>query len=542
MTRFQNAFDYIDQYAEQLMQAMHIPGLAIAVTDREHTLRLSTYGLADIAGQIPVTPDTLFEIGSLGKPFTCMALLQLQDEGILDLHAPITQYLPWFEVQSEYPPMTAHHLMNHTSGLVYGTGLAPHGLYEVWALRQTQARAAPGTSFLYSNVGYKTLGVLLEALTGKPLHEVIRARVLEPLGMTHSYSAMTHETRQKAAVGYCGLYDDRPEHPSHDLVPAVWGEYGTGDGCQVSTAGDMAIYLRLLLNRGEGLHARLISQASFDLMTLRDKVIEEEEYGYGLGLYPVDGRRFIRHGGGNGGYRSAIALDIEAGLGVVLLMNLAGDTYPIVAAAIHLLTILLAAQRQETLPPVPPAPDRRAIANAADYAGVYRAGNRLLRLTAEAGKLLLTLLWTPHDQVVVLERFADDRFYVRHPDFELFLLEFGRHEGEVVEVFHGPDWYIHDRYSGPLQFTYPEAWEVYPGHYRARNPDASNFRVVRRKGGLVALFPTGEAEPLVPLGDGVFRIASNALSTDTLHFDAVAGGRALVAAYAGCPYYRTFTP
>jgi CubicO group peptidase (beta-lactamase class C family) len=130
-------------------------------------------------------------------------------------------------------------------------------------------------------------------------------------------------------------------------------------------------------------------------------VTEEEEYGYGLGLYPVDGRKFIRHGGGNAGYRSAIALDLEAGLGVVFLMNLAGDTYPIVAAAIHLLTILLAVQRQETLPPVPPAPDRSAIANAADYAGVYRAGNRLLRLTAEAEKLVLTLLWTHHDQVLM---------------------------------------------------------------------------------------------------------------------------------------------
>jgi CubicO group peptidase (beta-lactamase class C family) len=542
LTQSQQLFDDIDQCTEQLMHDAKIPGLVIAVTDRQQTLGISTYGLADIAAQIPISPETLFEIGSLGKPFTSIALLQLRDQGVLDLHAPVAQYLPWFEVQSEYPPITAHHLMNHTAGIVRGTDVSPHGLYEVWALRKTKARAAPGDSFLYSNVGYKVLGILLETLTGQSFQEVIRSRVLEPLGMRHSYPAMTHETRKKTAIGYCGLYDDRPEHPTHERVPAIWSEYGTGDGCQVSTAGDMTIYLRMLLNRGKGVHGPILSQASFDLMSLRGKRIEKEAYGYGLGLYSVGGRTLIRHGGGNAGYRSAIALDPEAGLGVVFLMNLAGNTYPIVEAAIRLLTRLLAAPRQQALAPVLPALERSDMDNAADYAGVYRAGDRFLRLTAESGKLLLSLL-SPHgDQVIALERFAEDQFYVRHPDYDLFLLEFGRQQGKVVEAFHGPDWYVNDHYTGPLQFTYPEAWMAYTGHYRAHNPDASNFRVVLRKGALVALFPTGEAESLTSLDDGWFRIDSDELSTHTLHFDAVASGPALLAEYAGCPYYRAFTP
>ena len=134
-----------------------------------------------------------------------MALLQLRDEGKVDLHAPVTQYLPWFHVQSAYPPITVHHLLNHTAGIVCGTDFVPHGLYESWALRETKINAPPGTYFWYSNVGYKTLGFLLEKLTGQSYRDVIRCRVLEPLGMTQTYPAITLHTRQRTAIGYRGF-------------------------------------------------------------------------------------------------------------------------------------------------------------------------------------------------------------------------------------------------------------------------------------------------------------------------------------------------
>ena len=82
----------------------------------------------------------MFEIGSIGKSFTNVALMQLRDEGRLDLQAPVSRYLPWFEVQSEYGPITTHHLMTHTSGLVSGNDIGTHGLYEAWALRDSAGR------------------------------------------------------------------------------------------------------------------------------------------------------------------------------------------------------------------------------------------------------------------------------------------------------------------------------------------------------------------------------------------------------------------
>lgn len=539
LTGLQMAFDYIDLFAARLMQAANIPGLAIALTDREHLLRVSSYGFADVAARRPVTPDTVFEIGSIGKSFTSLVLLQLRDEGKLDLHRPVTQYLPWLHVRSDYPPITVHHLMNQTAGIIRGTELAPHGLYEAWALRKTKASVPPGTYWHYSSLGYKLLGFLLEALTGRSYRDIIQSRVLDPLGMSQTHPVITFETRRRAAIGYCDLYDDRPEHLSHKLVPAIWSEFGTGDGCQVSTAADMAMYLRMLLNRGRGPQGRLVSQESFGLMAPRGDPTGEQQYGYALVAYPFNGHVYIGHEGVTAGYLSHIAVDMEAGLGVAFLTNRSGEANATVPAAMHALTVLRAVYHHGQRPPaLPAATDPSVVPNAADYAGVYRAGDRSLQFTAEARRLLLTY----GGKGIALEQRGEDCFYVGHPDLELFLLEFKRSSGQVVEVLHGSQWYIHDRYAGVRHFDYPAAWISYHGHYRSGAAALSNFRVVLRKGALVLILPSGAAESLEPLGDNLFRIGEDPRSPETLRFETVVGGRALRAEYSGCPYYRTFTP
>ena len=228
MTSLESAFQAIDLYAEHRIRAVNMPGLALAVTDREKLLRLATFGYADLAAAKPIQPGTMFEIGSIGKSFTNVALLQLRDEGRLDLHAPVSTYLPWFEVPSDYGPITTHHLMTHTAGLPSGTDIGPHGLYEAWALRELRTGTPPGEYFRYSNVGYKTLGFLLGELDGRSYSESIQTRVLEPLGMRDSHPVIGYETRKRAAVGYRSFYDDRPEHIDHGLAPALWTEYGVG--------------------------------------------------------------------------------------------------------------------------------------------------------------------------------------------------------------------------------------------------------------------------------------------------------------------------
>ncbi len=560
MTSLETAFREIDLYAEHRMRQLKMPGLALAVTDREKLLKLATFGYADLAAGKPVQPGTMFEIGSIGKSFTNVALLQLRDEGRLDLHAPVSTYLPWFEAPSDYGPITTHHLMTHTAGLPSGTDIGPHGLYEAWALRELRTGTPPGEHFRYSNVGYKTLGFLLEALDGRSYAESIQARVLEPLGMQHSHPVIDHETRKRAAVGYRSFYDDRPEHLNHGLVPALWTEYGVGDGCQAATAEDMTIYLRTFMNGGSGPAGRVISEDGYRLMTRR--VIANQQwggahYGYGLTLADVDGHAYLGHSGSSTGFVSAMIGDLDDGLGVVVLVNGLVRSYGAVDMALHLLRLLRAGSRGEALPSPPLVADPEYIINAAEYAGTYTrgyagdgAGNRGAgenRLVVAANGNQLSLQWAGLD--ITLEGRGEDSFYVSHPDLERYLLEFGREGERVVEAFHGPDWYVGDGYSGPSGandgFDYPAEWHAYPGHYRAYNFGLTNFRIVLRKGSLILIYPAGGHEPLVSLGDGedgLFRIGEDTRSPETVRFDAVASGRALRAIYSGCPYYRTYTP
>jgi D-alanyl-D-alanine carboxypeptidase len=563
MINFKEAFKRLDQFVEQKIKVANVPGMAVAVTDREKLLRVSTYGFSDIAAQTSITPEMLFEIGSIGKSFTSIALLQLREEGRLDLQEPVTRYLPWFEVQWEYEPITLHHLMSHTAGIITGADFPGDPHYEVWALRETEATAPPGTYYHYSNVGYKTLGVVLEDLLGQPYGDIIQERILDPLGMIATEPIITHETRKRLAVGYEGFYDDRPFPRNRPVAQATWLEPADGAGSIASTPADMAAYLRMLMNRGQGPRGRILSEESFDLMT--QQVIEAKEegrdsfYGYGLDIRESDGYTYIGHGGGMVGYYSYILADMDDGLGVVVLMNGPGGRSD-EEIAMFALRLLRAALHDQELPPIPPT-DPTKVANGADYAGTYRArpehsrrarpelhpepaegharraGDKTLTLVAEGERLMLDY----GDERIALERRGPDRFYVDHPDFALFLFRFGREEGEVVEAFHGPGWYINDRYAGPTTFDYPQEWDAYPGHYRSHNPWLSNFRVVLRRGALALVAPSGDERPLVPLGSTVFRVGEDDRSPERSRFDIILNGQALRANLSCGDCYRTFT-
>jgi len=547
MTNFEQAFKRLDQFIEQKMKVGNIPGMSVAITDREKLLRVSTYGFSDLVAKIPNTPEMLIEIGSIGKSFTSIALLQLREEGQLDLSNPVAHYLPWFEVQSEHEPITIQHLMSHTGGIIMGADFPGDPHYEVWALRETEVTTPPGTYYHYSNTGYKTLGVVLEDLLGQPYGDIIQTRILDPLGMTATEPIVTNETRKRLAVGYEGFYDDRPPPPGRPLAPATWLEHAEGAGSIASTPADMATYLRMLINRGQGPDGSILSEESFELMT--QPVIEAKEegkgsfYGYGLEIYERDGHTYISHGGGMVGYYAYILVDMDDGLGIVVLLNGPGGRSD-EKISMFGLKLLGAALHDQELPDVPPT-DLGKIDNAADYTGAYRAGPEHVRRVASGQLTLVTeeerLMLYYGDERVTLEQRGPDCFYVDHPDFALFLLYFGREQGEVVEAFHGPDWYTNERYTGPKTFDHPQEWDAYPGHYRSHNPWLSNFRIILRKGALVLVNSSGDEEPLTLLGTGVFRVGEDDRSPERIRFDAIINGRALRANLSTGECYRTFT-
>src|SRR5437868_5359062 len=103
--RMKAAFEQLDAYVARAMRDNHVPGLSLALTDRNGLLYAKTYGYADTKLQKPVTRDTEFEIGSISKSFTAISLLQLAESGKFDPHQPITKYLPWFSIHSNYQPL-----------------------------------------------------------------------------------------------------------------------------------------------------------------------------------------------------------------------------------------------------------------------------------------------------------------------------------------------------------------------------------------------------------------------------------------------------
>lgn len=527
---------HIDRYVERSMAEHATPGIALAVTSREQLLQTRAYGYANRETRSPVTDETLFEIGSIGKSFTAICLLQLAEEGVVDLHAPVTTYLPWFSVRSEYEPITLHHLLTHTAGIIRGSDFSPDPRFEVWALRDSFA-AAPGAKARYSNAGYKVLGLVLEAITGQPYARNIQQRILDPLAMTSSTGAIVNTTRPRLAVGYLPYFDDRPWKPAHGYVPATWFETNTGDGCQACTAADLAAYLRMFLNRGAAPHGRVLGENAFARMTTPyTELGEGEPYGYGLDLTPKAGRQRLGHSGGMVGYITSMIGDTEAGIGVVALTNGFQDMDPVADFALRTVVTALAGESLPE-PETPPAIDHDA------FAGTYRSGEAELSVSAAGGRLLLHT----GEAEIVLEpvsfRPTRDVFLADHPDFELFPIRFLRaDEGKVVALVHGENQYDVAGATTPGDVAAPPEWAAYTGHYRSHNPWFSNIRIVVRNGTLLMIYPHGYEMVLTPVESG-FRIGDDPDTPERIAFDTIVDGQALRAIMPGGEtYYRFFTP
>ena len=538
----ERVFSRIDRHIESTMRLRRIPGLALALTDAHRTLCVRAYGHADISTRAPITNDTLFQIGSISKSFTSMVILQMQENGLLDIDDPVSKYLPWLRIKSRYGPITLKHLMSHTAGLMLGTDFTISGYSEALALNQTPVSVRPGTHFHYSNSGYKVLGVLIEEMLGMENGKVIEERILEPLGMDSSTGSITNDMREGMATGYAPLYDDRPAPARGPLSPSPWLEAFTADGSIASTAPDMAKYVRLILNRGMGPKGRILSEESFSSML--EKVAHPDDApatdGYSLGLDVIDrdGHVMLAHSGGMLGFISYILADLDAEFGLVVLVNAALESYRPEDVAKFAANAFRANLEGRQLPKAPMAEDPRQISNAKEYAGTYSSGRRALRVVAEGDRLMVL-----RDKARIrLERLDKDSFYTEAEGFELFRLRFGRKGGKVVELFHGGDWYRGKSYSGPSRFKTPKMWASYVGHYRTYNSWFSNFRILLRKGELVLIKPDGSEERLAPLKGGWFRIGADERSPERIRFDHPYKGRMMRAVMPGAEWWRTSAP
>ena len=113
----QPVFTRLDEFITRHMRETGAPGMTLALANRDGLIRVSTYGYADMKAGARVVPETMFEIGSISKSFVGLALMQLRDEGKLDLNKPIVEYLPWLKINSKFEAITTHHVLSHSAGL-----------------------------------------------------------------------------------------------------------------------------------------------------------------------------------------------------------------------------------------------------------------------------------------------------------------------------------------------------------------------------------------------------------------------------------------
>jgi len=543
--RYRSAIERIDEMLAQRHAEGLGPGLSLALTTNAELLAARAYGEANADSRDTVTERTLFQIGSISKHFTAAACLRLYEQGRLDVNAPVTDILDWFEVGSRFDvPVTIHHLLTHTSGMIMMMDCCPSSWWQTWALRDTELGFEPGAKFSYSNVGYNVLQCVIQTITGSSFDASLRELVFEPLGMDESFGEIRHGLYPRMAMGHkYSAHDDRPVSRPKKQIVVNWYELSEGCGSVVTTPADLAKFLRMLLSNGRADDgSEFLSAETFASMTQAhaemDGFFAGTSQGYGVLVEQSEGtggHRRVIGGGENLGFEAAMYGDLDAGVGVVLFCNSFDVPWQ---ETRWMLDALVAASRGEELPPVP---DLRPLfpqplgERARDYVGTYRSADRSFTIGEEDGQLALTSCGT----TAHLDSIWGDSFLTPHPGFDHAMLSFGRNEeGIVVEAFQLANWYRSEAYEGPESYDYPAEWDAYAGHYRAFGVLVGSLKFFVRKGQLICQSFGGYADnALTDLGGGTFRVG-NETSPHRMAFDCIAGGKALRCRASDGDFYR----
>lgn len=312
------------QYEELLVEAYPAddPGAAALVARGGEIVFLGSAGMADLELGVPLAPDMVFEIGSITKQFTAAAIMLLAEEGKLAVSDPITRYLP--EYPSYGDDVTIEHLLTHTSGIVSYTGIPGYMATEVKddvtvqelidVFKDLPVEFAPGDQYAYSNSGYILLGAIVEAASGTSYEEFVRTRFFEPLGMENAYYGCSTCLIPRRASGYGG----GAQGYTNQRYLSFTQPYAAGS--LMMTVEDLFRWSRALFG------AKVVSAESLEQMTtpfvLNDG--ESTDYGYGLRIAEIRGRRAIRHGGGIFGFVSNAVYLPGADVFVAVFSNNAG--------------------------------------------------------------------------------------------------------------------------------------------------------------------------------------------------------------------------
>jgi CubicO group peptidase (beta-lactamase class C family)/D-alanyl-D-alanine dipeptidase/sugar lactone lactonase YvrE len=374
------------------MDDKDLPAVSIALVDGQRIVWAAGFGWADRQRGVRASADTVYRVGSVSKLFTDLAVMQLVEQNILDLDAPVADYLPEFRPESRFKtPITLRHLMSHRAGLVreppvgnYFDPGQPSLAETVESLNRTALVYAPGTRTKYSNAGIAVVGYLLQRRLGKPFADCLRQSVLTLLATEHTDFEPKPAIRERLAEGRMWTYDGR------NFAAPTFG-LGTGPaGNLYSTVVDLSRFLMALFNEGRAPVGRLLKPETLKQMWTAppDAGGEVRKFGIGFVVGQLDGHLRVGHGGAIYGFATELAALPDQKLGAVVVASKDGANAVTKRVADEALRRLLARWACKQVPDVTwpePLPPERAKSLVGRYVGDEGAAE----LTEHDGRLLM---------------------------------------------------------------------------------------------------------------------------------------------------------
>jgi len=308
----------IDNYINSKMKEYRIPGLALSIIQGDRIIYMKGFGVADPSGR-PVTPQTPFIIGSTGKSITATALMQLVDDGKVDLDTPVQKYIPWFSLadKDKSAKITVRMLLNHTSGIPSSAGTWSQ-VYNDTSDRalEDQIRSfssvvlshEPGTVYEYANANYQVVGMIIQSVSNQFFQSYIQKNIFKSLEMYNSYSSKDKAFKHGLATGY--RYWFGFPFPAYNL-PYSYRHFPAG--WYISSAEDLAHFLMLHISDGIYNKQRLVSAQG--IYELHHPALENYAMGW------VVKNEFLSHNGAVPDYGSTFGIDTKNKIGVVVLFN-----------------------------------------------------------------------------------------------------------------------------------------------------------------------------------------------------------------------------
>ncbi|HEX6125721.1 MAG TPA: serine hydrolase [Pyrinomonadaceae bacterium] len=387
---YKAAIETLERFITHEMADKDLPAVSIALVDAQQIVWAKGFGFADPIKKVPATAETVYRVGSVSKLFTDIAVMQLVEQGKLDLDSPVTRYLPEFKPRNSFgKPITLRQLMSHRSGLVreppvghYFDPTNPTLAATITSLNKTALVYEPESRTKYSNAAIAAVGYVLERTQKQPFAKYLKRAVLDPLGLDDTSFEPTPSITKDLAKAYMWTVDGRTfEAPTFELgiSPA---------GSMYTTVEDMGRFLSALFAGGQGARGRMLRASTLEQMWTPQFVPDGQKTGYGIGfgIRESEGRRTVGHGGAIYGFATSLKAMPEDKLGVVVVTTKDAANAVTNRIADFALTAMHAAREGKRIPqPEVTSPIDAEFASR--VAGRYVSGPKTVDLIERGGTL-----------------------------------------------------------------------------------------------------------------------------------------------------------